>query len=39
MRHAGARTVRLAARPGALATPGPELETKLTGAMLARGLG
>jgi hypothetical protein len=32
MRHAGARTAGLAARAGALATPGPELETELTGA-------
>jgi hypothetical protein len=38
MRHAGARTAGLAARAGALATPGPELETELTGATPARGL-
>jgi hypothetical protein len=32
MRHAGARTAGLAACAGALATPGPELETELTGS-------
>jgi hypothetical protein len=32
MSHAGARTAGLAARAGALATPGPELERELTRA-------
>jgi hypothetical protein len=39
MSHAGARAAGLAARAGALATPGPELETELTGAAPERGLG
>jgi hypothetical protein len=39
MIHAGARTAGLAARAGALATPGPELETELMGATPGRGLG
>jgi hypothetical protein len=43
MNHAGARTAGLAARAGALATPGPELEIELPGAevtaMPGRGLG
>ena len=39
MSHAGARPAGLAARAGALATPGPELERELTGATPGRGLG
>src|SRR5689334_13282018 len=38
MGHAGARPPALAARAGALATPGPELEAELTGATPGRGL-
>jgi hypothetical protein len=39
MSDAGARIAGLAARAGALAIPGPELETELTGATPGRGLG
>jgi len=39
MPHTGAGTAGLAARAGALATPGPELETELASATPARGLG
>ena len=39
MVHAGARTAGLAARASALATPGPELQSELTGAAPERGLG